>query len=137
MITLEVIKFLIDFCRRHNCWVRVKYIMQKEHNVNNVKELIRHVNSTIFYPEAFFSSITCFCTWSLQEEGSIYWTIVSDLWRLEYYAYANQRKRFKTCLEEYSKMPPMLKIISTYKKSPYKYYYCNFSDIPRLESIDV
>ncbi len=137
MITLEVIKFLIDFCRRHNCWIRVKYIMQKEHNVNNVNELIRHVNSRIYYPEAFFSSIPCFCIWSLQEEGSNYWAIVSDLWRLEYYAYSNQPKRFKTYLEDYSKMHQMLKIISTYKKSSYKDCYCNFSDIPRLESIDV
>ena len=137
MITLEVIKFLIDFCRRHNCWIRVKYIMQKEHNVNNVNELIRHVNSRIYYPESFFSSIPCFCIWSIQKEGSTYWAIVSDLWRLEYYAYANRRKRFQTCLEEYSKMPQMLKIISTYKKSSYKDCYCNFSDIPRLESIAI
>ena len=111
--------------------------MQKKHNVNNVNELIRHVNSTIFYSESFFSSITCFCIWSQEEEGNTYWQIVSNLWRLEYYAYSNQRGRFKTCLEEYSKMSQMLKIISTYKKSSYKYYYCNFSDIPRLESIDV
>lgn len=137
MITLEVIKFLIDFCRRHNCWIRVKYIMQKEHNVNNVNELIRHVNSRIYYPESFFSSIPCFCIWSIQEEGSNYWAIVSDLWRLEYYAYSNQPKRFKTYLEEYSKLPQMLKIISTYKKSSYKDCYCNFSDIPRLESIAI
>lgn len=137
MITLEVIKFLIDFCRRHNCWIRVKYIMQKEHNVNNINELIRHVNSSIYYPESFFSSITCFCIWSCQEEGQTYWQIVSDLWRLEYYAYSNRRNRFKTCLEEYSKMHEMLKIISTYKKSSYKYCYYNFSDIPRLESIAI
>ena len=79
MITLEVIKFLIDFCRRHNCWIRVKHIMQKKHNVNNVNELIRHVNSTIFYSESFFSSITCFCIWSQEEEGNTYWQIVSNL----------------------------------------------------------
>lgn len=137
MIKLEVIKFLIDFCRRHNCWIRVKYIMQKEHNVNNVNELIRHVNFKIYYPESFFSSIPCFCIWSLQEEGSTYWSIVSDLWRLEYYAYSNQPKRFKTYLEEYSNNPQMLKILSTYKNSSYKDCYCNFSDIPRLESIAI